>query len=140
MFELQPLVLLLELAKLLEFGGNCRIYVHTLGHDRALARKLAPTRQHERVDVKRLGDIANRDPGKVAQANGGCFELGAVSVCGSGAWLWHLDTPEVRSGCLLNRRRFSRHPDLTSGVSKCQSQAPEPHTDTAPSSKQPPFA
>src|SRR5690554_443656 len=106
MFELQPLILLLELAKLLEFGGNCRIYVHTLGHDRALARKLAPTRQHERVDVKRLGDIANRDPGKVAQANGGCFELGAVSVCGSGAWLWHLDTPEVRSGCLLNRRRF----------------------------------
>ena len=28
-----------------------------LGHDHALARLLAPTRQHERVDVKRLGNI-----------------------------------------------------------------------------------
>src|SRR5690606_30795747 len=106
MLELQALVVLLDLAQGLELARHRRIHVHTPGHDLSLARQLAPTRQHERVDVKRLGNVADRHARQLAQADRGGLELGAVAVGRSGSWLWHWDTPEVSSGCPLNRRKF----------------------------------
>src|SRR3546814_150423 len=106
MLELQALVVLLDLAQRLELGRHRRIHVYTLGHDLSLACHPAPTRQHERVDVKRLRDVADRHAGQLAQANCGCLELGAVAIGRSGTWLRHWDTPEVRSGCPLNRRKL----------------------------------
>src|SRR5690348_4697205 len=106
MLELQPLVVLLDLAQGLELGGNRRIHVDTLRHDLSFACQLSPTRQHERVDVKRLGHIADRDARQLAQAHCGGLEGIAVLVRRSRTRLWHLDTPEVRSGCPLNRRNY----------------------------------
>ena len=53
MLELQALVLLLDLAQLLQLGFDFRIQLCTLGHDLSLADLFAPTRQHEWVYVKR---------------------------------------------------------------------------------------
>src|SRR3546814_2257759 len=39
-------------------SSSCRDIATTFGHDLSLARQPAPTRQHERVDVKRLGYLA----------------------------------------------------------------------------------
>src|SRR5690606_21758296 len=103
MLELQSLVLLLDLAQRLELGRNRRIHVYTFRHDQSLACQPAPTRQHERVDVKRFGDVADRHARKLAQADRGGLELGAVAVGSSGSWRWHWDTPEVSSGCPLSR-------------------------------------
>ena len=61
MLELEALVLSFELPQLLELGGRFGIELRALGHDLSLASLLAPTRQHERVDVKRGSDFLDRN-------------------------------------------------------------------------------
>jgi hypothetical protein len=60
MLDLQPLIGLLHPAQFLELRRHFFIDRHTLGHDQTLARLFAPTRQHERMDVKRGGNITHR--------------------------------------------------------------------------------
>ena len=80
------------MAPLLKAGG--RRHHHTFGHDRALARLFAPTRQHEGVDVKRMGNILHGDARHLAQADGGGFELRAVARGGAGARVGMGTTPD----------------------------------------------
>ena len=94
MLELELLILSLDLAQRLQFGCRRRIHRCTLGHDNALSRESSPTRQHVGMDVKRPGDIADPHAGLMAQTNGRGLEGIAVAMDGSGAWLWHWDTPE----------------------------------------------
>src|SRR3546814_7574597 len=48
-------------------SSSCRDIATTFGHDLSLARQPAPTRQHEGVDVKRLGNLADRHTRQLAQ-------------------------------------------------------------------------
>ena len=94
MLDLQLLVLPLDLTQRLQLGGYRRTHLRTLGHNDPLPRESSPTRQHEGVDVKRLGDIADPYAGPLAQTHRRGFEGIAVAMDGSGAWLGHWDTPE----------------------------------------------
>src|SRR3546814_9074864 len=60
-------------------SSSCRDIATTFGHDLSLARQPAPTRQHEGVDVKRLGNLADRHTRQLAQVDRGRLELGAVT-------------------------------------------------------------
>jgi hypothetical protein len=89
MLDLQLLVSLLHPTQLLELGGDFFIDGYTFGHDQSLTRLFAPTRQHERMDVKLPGNIAHRDVGQLAQTDGGCLEIVGVAEGGSCSWLGH---------------------------------------------------
>lgn len=107
MLELELLVGLLDPAKLLELGLDLFVHRHTFGHDRPLARLFTPTRQHEGVDVKRLGDVAYGHARELAQADGRGLEMIAVAIGRSGTWGRHLETLLiVRSGWSLKRRNY----------------------------------
>jgi hypothetical protein len=41
---------------------------------------LAPAREHEGMDVERLGDVLDLNAGKIAETHGLTFELDAVAV------------------------------------------------------------
>lgn len=94
MLNLELLVLPLDLAQRLQLGGNDRVHIYALGHDDPLSREFSPTRQHERMDVKRLGDIAAQDVGLLVQSNRGGLEFVAVTAGGFWAWLCIGGTPE----------------------------------------------
>src|SRR3546814_5499733 len=89
MLELESLVLALHLAQLFELRRYRFVHLDALGHDQAFACKPAPTGQHEGMDVKRGGDITDRNAGKSTQADGSRFELFAVAMDGSGDRSWH---------------------------------------------------
>src|SRR5687768_15421380 len=90
MLELQPLVVLLHAAQFLELRGHVLLDLHTLRHDPSLTRLLAPTRQHERVDVKRLRDVPHRNARQLAQLHRRRLESLAVLVRRPRPWSWHL--------------------------------------------------
>src|SRR5690242_5460421 len=106
MLDLQLLVGLLHPTQLLQLGRDSRIDIHTLDHDRALARLFAPTRQHEGMDVKRGGDILHLDARELTEAYGSGLELLAVASGRSRTWLGHGALLKVRSGCPLNRGNY----------------------------------
>jgi hypothetical protein len=56
---------------------------------------LPPARQHDRVNVERLGHRLNLDARQVAEFDGGHFEFNAVAVNFLDAWLAHLRPPSV---------------------------------------------
>lgn len=87
-------MLLLQLAQRLQLRSYLFVHFHTLGHDQPLARLLAPTRQHEGMDVKRLGDLLHADAGKLAQAYGRSLEVLAVLVGRSRPGTRHLNSPD----------------------------------------------
>ena len=94
MLELQPLVFLLQLAQLFELRQHLFVHFNTFGHDQSLSRLFAPTRQHERVDVKRPRDITHFNARKPAEANGCRLEVIAVLVRRLGPGLGIIDTPD----------------------------------------------
>ena len=94
MLKLQAFVPALHLAQLLELGTDGLVQFDTLGHDDSFAGKLSPTRQHERMDVKGLGNIGYRNARELAQAYGGCLEMIGIAVGASGARAGHWDTPD----------------------------------------------
>jgi hypothetical protein len=49
-----------------------------------------PTRQHEGMDVKRLGNVAHGDARQLTQTDSSCLEFLGVTEGGSWAWLGHL--------------------------------------------------
>lgn len=65
-----------------------------LGHYHPPARHLAPTRQHERMDVKRIGHIAHADAWQLTQTDSRCLEVGTVSAGSYRAWRRNFDTPD----------------------------------------------
>ena len=95
MLHLQAFVRLLHLTQLLELRRYFFIDCYTLGHDHTLARLFAPTRQHEWMDVKRVGNVTHRDAGQLAQTDGCRLELLRVFVSGAGPGLGMVWTPEV---------------------------------------------
>ena len=94
MLELQSLVVLLHPPQRLELRRYVLLHLHALRHDPSLARLLAPTRQHERMDVKRLRDVLHLNARQLAQPHRRRFESIAVLVRRPRTWSWHLDTPE----------------------------------------------
>jgi hypothetical protein len=89
MFDLQLLVSLLHATKFFELCGNLFIDSYTFSHDHTLARLFAPTRQHERMDVKRLSNVTHRDTRQLAQTDGCRLEFLGVFVGGARAWFRH---------------------------------------------------
>ena len=63
MFDLEALIISLHATQCLQFSRRTLINLHTFGHDLPLTYLLTPTRQHERVDVKRFRKILNGTPG-----------------------------------------------------------------------------
>ena len=66
MLDLQLLVLPLDLTQRLQLGGYRRTHLRTLGHNDPLPRESSPTRQHVRMDLKRVGDVADQGTGLLA--------------------------------------------------------------------------
>src|ERR1700741_5310278 len=95
MLELEALVVLLYLPKLLELGSDVLLHLDALGHDQPLSRLLTPTRQHEGMNGKRSRDILHLHALHLAQADGCGFELIAVAVRRPRSWHGHVDTPEL---------------------------------------------
>jgi len=86
MIELELLVGLLHPPKLLELGGHGFVDGYTLGHDHSFACLSAPTRQHERMNGKRLRNILDAHRAQLTQTNSSCLEFLAVPIRSSGAW------------------------------------------------------
>src|SRR5678815_2548599 len=98
MLNLQALVVAPELAQLLQLRRRRLVHLYTLRHDLALARLLAPTRQHEGMNVKRLRDLLHTHPAQLAQSNRGGFESIAVLVrCPGTCLLYTSDAADERS-------------------------------------------
>ena len=91
MLELELLVRLLHPTQLLELGQYLLIYRRPFCHDHSLACLFAPTRQHEGMDVKRLGHVLYGNAGHLAQTDRGGLELAAVARGGARARLGHGD-------------------------------------------------
>lgn len=106
MLDLQPFVLALHLAQRLQLGCHGFVYFNTLAHDRSLAGQFAPTRQHEGVNVKRLGHIAYRHAGKLAQRTAVALNAGLYRYVVRGPGVGMGNLLSVRSGCPLNRRNY----------------------------------
>src|ERR1700687_5613737 len=97
---------LLDAPQLLELRRNFLVDLYILGHDRSLACLLAPTRQHEGMDVKRFGDILNAHARQLAEPDGAALAPLAITVRRPRSWSSHLTLLIVRSGCPPNRRNY----------------------------------
>src|ERR1700687_3853759 len=89
---------LLDAPQLLELRRNFLVDLYLLGHDLPRACLLALTRQHERMDVKRFGDILNAHARQLAEPDGAALEPLAVTVRRPRSWSSHLTLLIVRSG------------------------------------------
>src|SRR6185437_687885 len=133
MLDLQALVRLLHPTQLLELGGYFFLDSYTFGHDYTLARLFAPTRQRERMDVKRRGNITHRDARQLAQTDSGCLEIFGVAIGRSWAWFRHgVDSLSGSSGCPLKRRNCPGRLDEVLDGCDAAARAPTTATKNAP--------